>query len=240
MSVVKARGTGDIAAGEPHQLLFSHRKRPGEPAVIMCTGYGSDETAMVTGLDPPFALSPVSDRLAEQTATLASFNGAKRWGNDSAITLIGQLWAWMKAKLQVDTRGVHLIGGSMGAAAACNWARQNLSAVRSLTLMIPCVDLEDIRVNDRGGLGASIVTAYGSAASWQAARATHNPTEYAGELAGVPVSLWPSDTDPICVPAAVSAFATQLPRAEIHSQGPVAHSLNGLNGNAIAEWIGAH
>lgn len=228
-----SRGVGAFQAAQAHQLLGPRLSMAGRRAVIWCPGVGNTERTFV---DP---LRAVSEPIAKQHP-ICSFAAAGTWGNDVSIARVEALRSWLAGAYGVDDASFFLVVVSHGAAIALNWARQHPELVEAVALVIPAVDVEDIRANNRGNnYQASIEAAYGDNATWQAQRATHNPMDYAGELTGLPIKAWYADDDPICLASRVDAFAAAS-GAERRSIGAVGHDAATVDGDEVLAFLDGH
>ena len=170
-----------------------------------------------------------TEGLAEHGFATFSRNDGSLWGNATAMTETAQL----KTNAQSAALGgigaagkVHLIGNSAGSLNALQYLKENPTLVQSCQCSLPMVDPQDIQTNDRGGIGvaASITAAHGGAIP-DARTPIKNTATYAS--AGVPIRLYYSETDPICLPAKVTSFVSSCNVANIDavSMGSVATGL---------------
>lgn len=126
------------------------------------------------------------------------------WGDDEMIDRIDAMLDYAEATYGF-VGPYHLTAVSMGTPCAMNWAVNNLDRTRSIACMLPAVDLQDIEDN-RAPLYPAIVPpsdAYGTSTIPD----DHNPAAYASDLRHVPIKLWYSNNDTVCVPSTVTAFA---------------------------------
>lgn len=157
------------------------------------------------------------------------------FGNDDSITATGAGWTFLKAGgINAKTDKVILVGGSMGALTALNWARQNLSQVACVVLLCPALDLNDAYANNRGGYQSAIGTAYGvTYPTPLPGLATHSPMAYAmGDLGSLPIGLFPSDDDATASnTAACQTFAASGVGSNITvtSVGAIGHNWHSIN-----------
>lgn len=228
-----SRGVGEFQASQAHQFLASRFYKSGDVGVVWCPGVGNSERTFYE------TLFGVAAPIAEQYPT-CSFGASGTWGNDASIARTEAMRSWLPGRFGTAGSGLYLVGISHGAAIALNWARQHLSLVKAVALMIPAVDVEDIRANNRGNnYQASIETAYTDNATWQAARPTHNPLDYAAELTALPIKAWYSDDDPICLASRVAAFAAAS-GCETQSIGAHGHDASNVDGQQVADFFAAH
>lgn len=166
-------------------------------------------------------------------------------GNDdsiAAMTALGVQLANLGCPVPLP-----VVGFSMGALLALNWARANPTLVSKLFLICPPLDLNDIYVNNKGGYQATVGTAYGVAyPTALPGLATHSPVAYApadlAVLVQIPMQLWPSDNDPTASPtASVLSWAATLgpaSKTSVHSLGPVGHTDQTIDPGAVVRFLG--
>lgn len=224
------------AASEADCLITPRVPWAGTRGVIYC--HGANRTAtdgtMSGYADIPRAVG------ADFPVSYADLGGLYTFGNATSQARLGDAKTYIQAAGAMSGK-VILMGGSMGAALACNYARANPTLVQALALFIPSVDMEDIRANNRASLQANIETAYTNNAGWQAVRSTHNPVEYAHVFRhlGIPLKVWYSTSDPTCIPARTSAFIDAA-QCESHSLGPVGHDVTGIDLDDVRNWVRSH
>ena len=129
------------------------------------------------------------------------------WGNDTAIARMDQAAAYMTGTFGAKVGKLVLVAHSMGGCHLLNWATRNPSQVAAVILSCPVLDLKNMHDANVSGYAASIETAYGGLAGYQAAATAHNPMDFAGTLAALPIRVYYSTNDPVCTPAQVSSFA---------------------------------
>lgn len=240
--VATSYGVGLYRASEAH-TLFRPRIYPLERAgIIHCHGWAASDPVplavtaayLTTYRDEPSALARRGF-----VSIAADLGGGETFGNATGDAGMDDALTYLRANGASDDP-VGLLGGSMGGQTACVWARQHLASVECIALLVPGLDVEDIRVNDRLGAQAAIEAAHTDNATWQAARPTRNPIEFADELADIPIRIWYSTDDDVCLPEFVTAFAAAHGNTTLTSLGAVGH--NGLvaDGDEIAEWMDTH
>lgn len=229
MGVCRSRGVGQYAAGETHNFAWGRSSVPGvAKGVIFLQGSHSlsdelfaSEAARAQALAEA-GFTCVSGDLS-QTVTQGTF------GNDTARTRVGQLVSLLQsasAPCRAAAGKVRLVGTSGGATAAINYALQNPSNVASMYLMTPLVDLQDFHDNRTAPAftPAEVETAYGGAAAFTAALATHSPVaSNLSALAGIPIRIAYSTNDQYISTSSVAAFAAAT-GASSYSLGPVLHN----------------
>lgn len=213
MPLCTSRGVGQYVASEAHTFAFGRlykadvTRRP----LIFFTGGPGDDRDFLTAAASAKQLAPALADLGIPIAS-AAFGGAAQWGNDTAQTRIGQLWAYAKAQLGTKTDKFVGIGISKGATALLNYARNNPGNLAALLLVVPATGVSDIHDNNRSGLAAEIEAAYGGAAGWAAAAAAHDPSlnTAAHRAQGIPMKLFYGGADTTVVPATVASFASAV------------------------------
>lgn len=165
-----------------------------------------------------------------------AFGGPTHWGTDTAQARVDEAVGILgSAEFAAKTDKVVLLGISMGALLALNWARANPAKVACLALMYPVTDLAYMHDTAALGFTAEIEAAYGGAAGYQAALATHNPQANAAAYEGMPIKMWYSDADasvgdtpaafaaavdtvePRVLPGAVHTDLSVIPTAEVQA-----------------------
>lgn len=215
--------------------LLADRLDPATPAGTACLYFwGRGNTAATL---PTAYWNGIARDVAEAGFPVLSsdFASSTHWGRDTAISAVD---ATLAAYGRAD-EPVVLLGISMGAQLALNWARQHPERVQAIALVTPAVDVEDIRANNRNGYAAEIAAAYTDNTGWQAARATHNPADYAAELTGVPIRAWYSTDDAVISAGTVTSFASAA-GGDTVSLGAVGHTAGSLDGQDVADFLLAH
>lgn len=239
--MLASRGVGEYQASEAHQWIAGRGYRPsdGQRGVLWSGGSGNTDRTFIDTVAGTFPLAEIS-RLAAERYPVISHRAGTDWGNAAAITRWGNLWTFAPGRTGMSATDFFLIAVSMGTPNALNWVRSNASKCKAAVLITPAVDVEDIRANDRGSHQANIHAAYTDNATWQAARPTHNPTEYAAaDLQTIPFLIFKSADDPTCTEATVDAFAAKV-TSTVVSLGAIGHSSVGVNPQTIVDFFAAH
>lgn len=227
-----------MAHGVESQLSGAHSgfratRRQSESVTLFATGGGG---TFVDCLHPLF-YEQFSRGLAVygHSVLCGLYGDGWTFGNDASTDAMDVYRA------SVSAPTIDLFGGSMGAAQCFNYARRFLHRVNRIGVIIPACDLEDMRAFDRGGIGLQtrIEAAYGGNAAWQLARPTHNPVEFAPELADIDICIWYASNDPYCLPATALAFAAAHGNTRLVNLGAVGHNggINNVTPAMIAEWF---
>jgi len=201
-------GRDSVNTGEGY-VLFAPKNYQAPntiPGHIHAHGAGNDST------EPLLAggLNAFISGVAKQRRVISTdMGGVQTWGNDTAIarmtaakTFVGSQGGKISAKMSLS-------GLSMGGASVLAWAAQNKSLIGCMVLMIPVLDITDIVSNNRSGSAATVNACYSGGWSEGTYGATHNPytMAVAGAYSDLPIMIVNGSTDPISVPARVSAFA---------------------------------
>lgn len=203
---------------------------------VTCHGYQGRATDWIA------TPVPAVNRLAQSgyPVTLPDLGG-DLWGNDTAQTKIGDARAYLQGSAGAKAGKIWLLGYSMGALAALNWARANPTLVAAIVLVEAVIDLADFHDHNASYV-ASIEAAYGGTAGYTAAVAAHNPATHATDLAGIPIDYWYSNGDTLIPTAPMMTFCSALgitPRAiagdPTHANAPLA-----LDGAAVFSFLTAH
>jgi predicted esterase len=154
---------------------------------------------------------------AGHVVVTADLGGNSTWGNDTVIARITAAKTYLLS-LGVSPTKIALVGQSMGAQNAFVWAAANPSLVSCIVAMIPVIDVNDMQVNNRGGLGSDISSAYLGGWSEVVYGAAHNPATIAaaGGLDSIPIQMWYGTSDSLCLPALAETFAGQADLCEAH------------------------
>jgi pimeloyl-ACP methyl ester carboxylesterase len=163
----------------------------------------------------------------------ADLGGANTFGNDTFISRVSTAKTYLEG-IGAKADGIILVGASMGTT-ICNWARQHLADVKAMLLLIGPPDFEDARATNRQSLQAPIEAAYTNNAGWQAARPTHNPIEFADELASLPLLCVRQTEDTVVFPEEVEDFATAA-GAELISV-PGDHGVGPMPTEEYMDWL---
>lgn len=173
----------------------------------------------------------------------ADFGGGSQLGNDNAIDRVGKAWTKVKAELGTATDKFIGVGLSQGATALFNYVKAGYGAnVAAIVSIVGAIPMDAIHDEDRGpGLQASINNAYGSSALWEAAKATHDPSAYAADLAGLPIRLYYATNDPVYTEAEQLAFKAAVGSScSSVSLGAVGHSGQTVPAADLLDFVEAY
>ena len=148
--------------------------------------------------------------------------GLTPWGNSTAVARVGDAVTYLQGTRGAKAGTVLLVGASMGAVTALNYARANPTLVGAVVGLIPALDLDDIVTNNRGGGAASVNTAYGTYNEGTHG-ATYNPATYASTFT-IPTRLYYASDDTTCIPSTITVFDAACASATAVSVGALGHT----------------
>lgn len=195
--MVSDRGTVSALA---QRLAWGDRYQAGSQkgAICMC-GHTYDR-------DGWFGFDVIGGEMRDISARLplGCVGTGTTWGNSSCRTLMSSLKT--NAQVSLFAAGkVHLMGVSAGGTACLNWAKNNPTLVQSISLIIPCLDIQAINSEDRGSFASSVQTAYGGAPS-----DAENPADNPSSFRSFPIKIWYSTTDTLTTTSEVTTFASAV------------------------------
>lgn len=205
--------SGVIHASENH-VEIQPKTQPQEPlpGVLHVHGAGGSALTALQWYDngKPHASNVLAD--AGYTSVSADLGGAQTWGNSLATDRLTLARNYLQTLPHVKPGKVVLYAQSAGAIAALAWANANPGTVACMVLIIPVMNLTDIKVNNRTGYASLIDTAYGGTYSEAVHGATRNPKTMAtaGKFKDFPILIHYGLTDTTCIPSETTAFATAV------------------------------
>lgn len=239
--MVSTRGVGQYRSGQTHRAMWrrTYRADIAKLGVLTCPGWTGDADHWYQpGTDQLSLTAPI----IEAGFPLAGRAEGQQWGNAESRAQFTDLRTYAQSHLNFKAGKVHLLGISTGSLACMRWAMANPTLTQSLSLLLPAVDPQDIYDRDPLGIGlkASISTAYGGRPA-----DSEVPALNTASFDGIPIKMWYSPNDPICLPEKVTAFATATGATTVDlgtQSGGFApgHSINGLDPDALRDWIAAN
>lgn len=159
------------------------------------------------------------------------------WGNSTYRTRAQAIRNWFGTNF--GTTGPSIgIGSSMGAYNQLVDAAFNPSEFAAVVGVIPVVDGEDVRTNNRNGFRASFDTAW--SVTYPAALPTHaNPAVDTASFTSLPIQMWVASDDTLAVTALASTFSTAV-GAEYHNLGALGHTnaaMQSVDGEAVLDFV---
>lgn len=151
--------------------------------------------------------------------------GPQTWGNDSAIRRMDSNLVNLGGLPGTNLEKYALVSGSMGGLNSINYAARVAHKPAAIVTVIPVINIEDIRANNRSGYAAAINSAYPG--GYQEARDGVNYNPYTmramEKIIGIPMLLIYGTSDTLCLPSFVEAFAAADPTNRVLSPVPYGH-----------------
>lgn len=222
------------ALGEVDILLGTLKSDQGKQprGIVFC--HGSGDTAESAAHSFRFQFNMLAKRALVHIGDLAF----QHWAADPGINRVRQ--AISELHRRGVTGKVALLGMSMGAGLALNYANRYPEDVECLALTIPLTDLNDARANPYLSTRWPEMDALypnGKTGDWQG----HNPIEFAATMdAALPIKIWHSTDDPLARPAPTAAFLAARPQTESQSMGAVAHTVPRSFFREIEQFLSEH
>lgn len=236
-------GTGRVFAGEADVVIRPTNYGLAKAGVIYIHGAEGEPGGGLTWMKVPERI-PLLRAIAAAGHTIisADLGGVATWGNDTAQSRITAARVYLQTLAGVTAGRVILVGQSMGGQNALIWAKNNPTLVHCAVVIIPVIDLADIR--DNRGLGASIDSAYPGGYNQATMGAARNPATFAaaGALNGIPIQCWYGSSDALCLPAFTQTFATKANGCELHSLpgGHAEATAGAVDNAAVLAFIAAN
>lgn len=165
------------------------------------------------------------------------------WGNPMLQWRADDAIAWGRSNLKMTNQKVVIFAASHGVACALCYTLANLDKIACVVGLIPAVDPEDIRINNRWSLRPEIDAAWGISYPTPlppAANPSH-PTSMTA-LSAIPMQFWYATNDTVTVADRVTAFASAT-GAEANHLGPLGHTneaLDAVDAVAVRNFIEQH
>ena len=201
--------------------------RPGVTRpLIWCHGNNGNATNDFSGYSYVFNL------FARYFKVYVADLGGNTFGNDTGIARVASLVTY------AGNGPVVLVGASMGASVAINYAVRNPTKVLAIANVIPALDFNSVDSSNLGwtNLNAAYPPAYNAATDGP----THNPLQIANQLpSNLPVKLWTSSDDPTCPPATADAFVAARPQTQRTVIGAYGHGGIAIAAPDMLNWMKA-
>lgn len=230
--MVSSRGT---IGGLDQRLAHSRLYKPGRKrGVAMLFGRGGTRDSWFAFND---ALYPDGEiqAITDNGWALGSIDTLTHWGNATIRANITTLKTNCASLWKAG--GLHLIGASAGGLSVLNWAKYNPTLVKSITLVIPILDVQDTYDNNRGGFQSEIGTAFGGRPG-----DADNPAKNYSAFSGFPIHLFYATDDPFTPNAINQAFIAGVGSNVVaRSMGAIGHAWAApWGGDEIARFLRAH
>ena len=228
LAVRSSAGQGRYEAPFEWDVVFEAISRPGGRPLVWCHGNNGSATGDYNFYNAELRL------LAQRHTVMAADLGGNTFGNDTGITRVGQAIDRLVA-LGASEPAI-LVGASMGGAVALNFAVRHPERVAAVAGIIPALTLS---VPPGNPAEAAIDAAYPPAYDpGNPAHLDHDPLAFAGDLpADMPIGIWYSTTDPLCLPETAIAFGAARTQTRLVPFGPYGHSGIDIAVPSAAEWL---
>lgn len=174
-------------------------------------------------------LAPLTHRLCSTWEGVSGDNGGRQtWGNPASISALAATLNLAASSPWTSDTSYALIGNSMGAQVALNYAAQATVKPRAIVGVVPVINPNDIKINNRSGYGSLIDGAYGGNYSENTHGAAHNPYTMRNDakLKNIPMLFFYGIQDTLCLPEYVEAFIAADPTKRVGIPVPFGHSLD--------------
>jgi pimeloyl-ACP methyl ester carboxylesterase len=239
MSYGRGRYRGDGDTGEADYVFGTYGTWSGArtQAALWCHGDGGTANAS------SFQMLNFWKGLAlDYTLMTADLAGTHGFGNDAQMDAMDDAVDYLVASWSA-VEPVFLIGASMGATTALNWAKRNPTRVRAVACVIPATDIDYMHTNSAAPVPADIDASYAGGWSQATYGADHNPITFAASMdAALPIKLWYAPDDTFIPTAMPLAFQAARPQTEVellpaggHTDASILNSLTSMR-----TWLAAH
>jgi dienelactone hydrolase len=230
-------GGSNISPGDADYLFLPRKIRGSSKyGVLLLHGAGAPDQfihpARPGSAEIPMRLAAVG------IPCLAGTMSGDGFANPETVGDVGTAITYLSSAAGVPSTKVHIVGISMGGALGMKYAQTNPSKVASFTGIIPLCDINDIYVNNKGGLQAAIGTAWGVTYP-TALPAGANLYTNAASMASVPSRLYYSDADALITPSSVTTMGTAMGAQLVqeYDMGNVPGGISGLRWSALIEFL---
>lgn len=236
-------GTDCVRVGERDYIFKPGRQRPaGKFGVVLLHGSGAPiQYASVAS----WASGALAGLIAQAgIPCIAAEMSGQAFGNDAAMTDIGNAINYLAAQTGVPSTKIHVIGISMGAYTGLRYAANNVSKVASFTGIIPLCDLDYIYQGNVGGLRAQIGTAWGVTYPTALPAGAIISSSAAALNGVVPSQMYYSTVDALIPTAQVTTMGTTIGASPVtavdstygHNEGSIQAAVD-LGGAGTAQQI---
>jgi pimeloyl-ACP methyl ester carboxylesterase len=205
-------GRGRAVAGQDDFVITPTRGASGRRVVIACHG---QLQATLAWLSPgtPGQYGIVQSLAAAGFVVIGGYYDGPMWGNDAAVADIEAFRVWAGTLGCVNDK-VLLVGASMGHYDAAMYAAAHPDRVAAIASIIPGIDIDDVRDNNKANARDYVNTAWGTPAgstsatnALPAAAKLLDPAKVAAVAsAGAPIKMYYSTADTVILPSSVPAY----------------------------------
>jgi pimeloyl-ACP methyl ester carboxylesterase len=229
LAVASNAGLGRYVANEWDAVLRPVSSRVARTPLVWC--HGNNGTTLTDHSGYNLQLR----QLAQRHTVIAADLGYNTFGNATGVTRVGQALDYLAASHGASGKAV-LVGASMGGAVALNYAVRYPERVTAVVGIIPTLSLD---AADASPVAANIDAAYPPAYDpANPAHLAHDPVAFADDLpAEIPVHLWTSSNDPLCLPAHTAAFLAARPLTQHTDLGPLGHAGIDVAVPLAVQWL---
>lgn len=233
----RGRYRGDGDTGERDYIFGTYDTWSGARTQAALWCHGDDGTADASSAQ---MLSFFKGIAKDYTLMSADLYATATFGNDASMEAADDALDYLAASW-FSVEPVILIGASMGACTALNYAKRHPTRVKAVACVIPATDIDWLRQNGSAPLPADIDASY-PPTGWSQATygADHNPITFAASLdADLPIKLWYAPDDARIPTSMPLAFQAARPQTEVELLPAGGHTdqsiLNSLT--SMREWL---
>lgn len=214
-------GNGRAVAGQDDFMVMPPEGPRGRRAVVVCHGQLQATLAWLTpGTPGQFGI--VQALAKAGFVVLGGYYDGPMWGNATAVADLEAFRTWAGA-LGCKNDRLLLVGASMGHYDAAMYAAAHPDRVAAIASIIPGIDIDDIRDNNKANARDYVNTAWGTPAGSTsatnalpaAAKLLDSAKVTAVASSGAPIRLYYSTADTVILPSSVPAY-----RDAINAQAP--------------------
>lgn len=233
---------GSPVANERYLELSPKIPRPNQPLVGLVHAAGTTAFGFV---DPDAKQAYLTRSVASEFPAVAGDNGGPQtWGNAASITALNSVLTKARLSANVHDTEYALIGNSMGGIVALNYAAQATVKPKAMVMVIPVINLADIKVNNREGYGQLINDAYGNYDELSMGN-TYNPytMRAMAKLKNIPMLIFYGLADTVCIAEYTEAFINADPAYRTGVPLPYGHDYNtygSVDQELIMEFLREH
>lgn len=246
MTTVSTLKYGTFVTGEYHvEILPKYAPPTPLPGVLHVHGAGGTGLTAINfyGDGDKHATNEFAE--AGYVSLSPDLGGPQTWGSAAITDKMTAAVNYLHMLPNVAPGKVVLYGQSAGGLAALNWAAANPSLVSCIVLIVPVVNLTDIKVNNRTGYASLVDAAYGGNYSEAVYGSTRNPKTMAaaGKYANIPILIHYGLTDTTCVPAETEQFAAIIGDTVDLVSHPTGHDMvtyESIDNRSLVDWVNAN
>lgn len=228
LAVRTSLGQSRYVAGE-WDAVFRTTSLPATTPLVWCHGNYGTAAGDYSGYHAELR------QLSQRHTVIAADLGYNTFGNDTGITRVGQALDYLAATWGATGPAV-LVGASMGGQVALNFAVRYRERVAAVAGIIPALSLTAQPGNPAADeIDLAFPPAYDAGNPTHLA---HDATHFAPDLPDdMPVHLWTSSNDPICIPAFTAAFLAARPQTGHTDIGAHGHGGIDVAVPLVTDWL---